>query len=149
MNRNEWSDIARCVGIKRSPAKYKAIANMWDLLQALYCTYHGPSPLNCAAVAKAFHRHCTVGRASWYLVSLVHDVDGMLQNIWPFGLAMYFGDLSQSINHFLKHGRQVEREDEVPRLGLGLANQVGRQLGGLVLLNQKAQHRSSDVLPTF
>ena len=32
-------DIARCLGIGLSTAKYKAIANMWDLLQALYCTY--------------------------------------------------------------------------------------------------------------
>ena len=30
----------------------------------------------------------------------------MLQNIWPFGLAMYSGDISESINccFFLKHG---------------------------------------------
>ena len=32
-------DIARCLGIRPSTAKYKAIANMWDLLRALYCTY--------------------------------------------------------------------------------------------------------------
>ena len=45
-----WPDIARCLGIRPSTAKYKAIANMWDLLQALYYTYQGPDPLNCAAV---------------------------------------------------------------------------------------------------
>ena len=28
----------------------------------------------------------------------------MLQNIWPFGLAMFSGDISESINRFLKHG---------------------------------------------
>ena len=28
----------------------------------------------------------------------------MLQNIWPFGLAMFCGDISESINRFLKHG---------------------------------------------
>ena len=27
-----WPDIARCLGIRPSTAKYKAIANMWDLL---------------------------------------------------------------------------------------------------------------------
>jgi hypothetical protein len=47
-----WPDIAKCLGIRPSTAKYKAIANMWDLLQALYCTYQGPNPLNCAAVAR-------------------------------------------------------------------------------------------------
>ena len=28
-----WPDIARCLGIRPIMAKYKAIANMWDLLQ--------------------------------------------------------------------------------------------------------------------
>ena len=98
-----WPDIAKCLGITPSTAKYEAIANMWDLLQALYCTYHGPNPLNCAAVARDFRRECTVG-TSWYLLSLEHDVDTMLQNIKPFELAMFSGDISESINRFLKHG---------------------------------------------
>ena len=34
-----WPDIARCLGIRPSTSKYKAIENLWDLLQALYCTY--------------------------------------------------------------------------------------------------------------
>ena len=104
-----WPDIARCLGIRPSTSKYKAIANLWDLLQALYCTYQGPNPLNCAAVAKDFRRHCTVGTTSWYLLSLEHDVDAVLQNIWPFGLAMFWGDISQSINRFLKHGHNEHR----------------------------------------
>ena len=48
----------------------------------------------------------------------------MLQNIWPFGLAMFCGDISKSINRFLKHGHnehnnrggggcQMEGVDEV------------------------------------
>ena len=37
-------------------------------------------------------------------MSLEHDVDTMLQNIHPFGLAMFSGDISQSIYRFLKHG---------------------------------------------
>ena len=36
-----WPDITRCLGIRPSTAKYKAIANLWDLLQALYCTCQG------------------------------------------------------------------------------------------------------------
>ena len=99
-----WPDIARCLGIRPSTPKYKAIANLWEVLQAVYCTYQGPTPLNCAAVASDFRRHCTVGTASWYLMSLQHDVDTMLQNIKPFGLAMFSGDISESINRFLKHG---------------------------------------------
>ena len=99
-----WPDIAGSLGITPSSAKYKAIANLWDLLQALYCTYEGRNPLSCAALAKDFRLHCTVGTASWYLLSLEHDVDAMLQNICPFGLAMFSGDVSESINRFLKHG---------------------------------------------
>ena len=34
-----WPDIARCLGIRPSLARYKAIANLWDLLQSLCCTY--------------------------------------------------------------------------------------------------------------
>ena len=70
-----WPDIARCLGIRPSTAKYKAIANLWVVLQALYCTYRARNPFNCAAVAKDFRGHSTVGTASWYLLSVVHDVD--------------------------------------------------------------------------
>ena len=65
-----WPDIAKCLGIRPSTAKYKATANLWDLLQALCCTYQGPNPLNCAVVARDFRRHSTVGTATWYLLSL-------------------------------------------------------------------------------
>ena len=51
----------------------------------------------------------------------------MLHNVWPFGLAMFCGDISESMNRFLKHchnehsncggggggGCQVEAVDEV------------------------------------
>ena len=77
---------------------------MWDLLQTLYCTYQGPNPLNCGATAHDIRGQCTIATASWYLLSLEHDVDAMLQNIWPFGLAMFCDDISKSINRFLKHG---------------------------------------------
>ena len=58
-----WPDIARRLGIRPSTAKYKAIATLWELLQPLLCTYQGPNPLNCAAVARDFQQHCTVGTA--------------------------------------------------------------------------------------
>ena len=82
---------------------------MWDPLQALYCTYQGPNPLNCAAVARDFWRHCTVGTASWYLLSLGHDLDTILQNIKPFGVAMFSGDISESINRFRNHGHNEHK----------------------------------------
>ena len=99
-----WPDITWCLNIRPSKARYKVIAILWDLLQALYCTYQGTNPLNCAAVARDFRPHCTVGTASWYLLSLEHDVDAGLQNIKPFELAVFSGHISESINRFLKHG---------------------------------------------
>ena len=36
-----WAYIARCLGIRLGSAKYKAVPNMWNLLQALYCIYLG------------------------------------------------------------------------------------------------------------
>ena len=78
--------------------------HLWDLQQALYCTYEGSTPLNCAAVAKDFCRRPNVGTALWYLLSLEHDVDALLQNLLPFGLAIFCGVISESINRILKHG---------------------------------------------
>ena len=130
-----WLDIARGLGIRPSTAKYKAIANLWDLLQALYCTYEGPNPLNCAAVARDFRRHCTVGTASWYVLSLEHDVDTMLHNIKPFGLAMFSGDISESVNRFLKHGHN----EHTHRGGGGLSGGVGgRGVGSSVVGHPQA-----------
>ena len=53
----EWPDIARCLGIRLGSAKYKAIAQIWDLVQALYCTYESPKPLNCRAVKHGHNEH--------------------------------------------------------------------------------------------
>ena len=97
----------------------KSIANMWDLLQALYCTHQGPNPLNCAAVARDFRRGCTFVTASWYLLSLEHDIDTMLQNTKSFGMAMFSGvfRFSESINRFLKHGHSSLEGGPVGRRG--------------------------------
>ena len=96
-------DTAKSLGIRAGWDKYKAVAKVWDLWKALYCTYPSLEPLSCQVVAQDFRRHCTVSNASWYLVSLECDVDALLQKIPPFVLAMYYGDIPQSINHFSKH----------------------------------------------
>ena len=84
-----WPDIARCLGFRLGSAKYKAAANMGDLLQALYCTYKGTNLVNCAAVAG----HCITGTASWYR---------------PRRLGIGVGNILwrhfKSIKNFLKHG---------------------------------------------
>ena len=118
--------ILRTASIRPSSAKYKAIANMWDVLQALYCTCYGPNLLNFAAAARHFRRHCTIGTASRYLVSLEHDVHAMLHNIWPFGLAMVCGDISESINRFLKYGHNKDSNGGGGGLGGGVDEVSGR-----------------------
>ena len=102
-------------------AKYKPVTNMWHVLQALYCTYQGPNLLNCATMAEDFRRNYTVGTASWYLLSIDHDVDAMLQSIWTFGLAIFCGDISKSISYFLKHGhnKHTNRGGEAFHRGWG------------------------------
>ena len=60
-----WPDIARCLGIRAGWAKYKAVSNMWDLLQALYGTYQGPNLLNYAATAEDFCPHWSASLRRW------------------------------------------------------------------------------------
>ena len=91
---------ARLPDVRTGTAKYKAVANMWALLEALYCTYQPPPPPSCVALAADFCRHCIVGTTSWHLLSLECHVDAMLRNSWPFGLAMFSGDVSECINCF-------------------------------------------------
>ena len=50
-----------------------------NMLEPLYCAYQ-----RLDAVADSFCYHCTVGTASWFLLSLERDVDAVLQNILPF-----------------------------------------------------------------
>ena len=73
---------------------------------------HTPTP-QCAVVAADFRRHCTDGTTSWYLLSLECNVDAMLKNMWPFGLAMFSGDVSESINRFLQlwHNKHSNRQE--------------------------------------
>ena len=54
----------------------------------------------------------------------------MLQNINPFGLPMFSGDISESINRFLKHGHNEHSN----RGGGGLSGGGGgRDVGSLVV----------------
>ena len=104
-------DIARCLGKRPDSAKYNAAETVRDLLQALYFTYNGPNPLNHAARAQDFRRHCTLGTASWYLLILEQDVEAIWRNIWPFQLAMFCGDISKSLNRFPKHGHNEHNNE--------------------------------------
>ena len=70
----------------------------------------------------------------------------MLQNIKPFGMAMFSGDISESINRFLKHGHnehsnvegggcRVEGVDEVSgRQWSAIHSEANVQAEGITLL---------------
>ena len=64
-----WPDIFRCLSIRPSTAEYKAITNLWALLQALFCTYQGPNPLNSATVARDF----PVALYCWYNIMVATE----------------------------------------------------------------------------
>ena len=69
-------------------------------------------------------------------MSLEHDVDTMLQNIKPFGLAILSGDISESINPFMKHGQNEHSNRGGCRVE-GVDEVSGRRLSAI--------HREADV----
>ena len=42
------------------------------------------------------------GKGGHYLLILEHDADRILGNIFPYGLAMFCGDIVESLNRLLK-----------------------------------------------
>ena len=50
----------------------------------------------------AFCEHGAPGSASHYLLFLEEDADRLLEDIWPFGMAMFSNDIVESLNRFLK-----------------------------------------------
>ena len=75
---------------------------MAKLLKDLYHTYQVGTCPQCRAAAAAFREHCAPRSASHYLLFLDEDADHVLDDIWPFGLAMFSNDIVQSLNRFLK-----------------------------------------------
>ena len=75
---------------------------MAKLLKDLYHTYQVGTRPQCRAAAAAFREHCAPRSASHYLLFLEEDVDRVLDDIWPFGLAMFSNDIVESLNRCLK-----------------------------------------------
>ena len=80
----------------------KAVIAMGKLCAALYSTYHKPSTLECAKVARRFQEEICPCLRSPYLLFLRRDTRRVLDAIRPWGCAMFSGDVVESLNAFLK-----------------------------------------------
>ena len=97
-----WPDLALLLAVAPDEPLYKAVVDMAKLMRDLYHTYQvGPRP-QCRAIAAALHEHCAPRFACQYLLFLEEDADRLLEDIWPFGMAMFSGDIVESLNRFLK-----------------------------------------------
>ena len=94
-----WPDLALLLAVAPDEPLYKAVVDMAQLLRDLYHTYQvGPRP-QCRAIAVAFR---DPGSASHYLLVLEEDADRLLEDLWPFSMAMFSNDIVESLNRFLK-----------------------------------------------
>ena len=75
---------------------------MAQLLWDPYHTYQVGPRLQCRAIAAAFREHCAPRSACHYLPFLEEDADRLLDDIWPFGMAMFSNDIVGSQKRFLK-----------------------------------------------
>ena len=75
---------------------------MGKLCAALYSTYHKPSTLKVAKVARRFQVEICLRLRSPYLLWLRRDARRVLDAIRPWGCAMFSGDVMESLNAFLK-----------------------------------------------
>ena len=97
-----WPDVALLLSVGPEEPLYRAVMGMPKLLNDLYHTYQVGTRPQCRAAAAAFREHCAPRSASHYLLFLEEDADRVLDNIWPFGLAMFSNDIVESLNRFLK-----------------------------------------------
>ena len=97
-----WPDVALLLSVGPEEPLYRAVMGMAKLLKDLYHTYQVGTRPQCRAAAAAFREHCAPRSASHYLLFLKEDADRVLDDIWPFGLAMFSNDIVESLNRFLK-----------------------------------------------
>ena len=97
-----WPDVALLLSVGPEEPLYRAVMGMAKLLKDLYHTYQVGIRPQCRAAAAAFRKHCAPRSASHYLLFLEEDADRVLDDIWPFGLAMFSNDIVESLNRFLK-----------------------------------------------
>ena len=95
-----WPAIAHLLHVPLRAQE--AVIAMGKLCVALYSTYHKPSTLKCATVARRFQEEICPRLRSPYLLCLRRDARRVLDAIRPWGCAMFSGDVVESLNAFLK-----------------------------------------------
>ena len=69
---------------------------------ALYQTWHDPLALQIGEVARAFRSALCPTPKSPYLVFFIYDCKRVVQNMKPYGMGMFCGDLVESANAVIK-----------------------------------------------
>ena len=98
-----WPDLGLLLAMAPDEPLYKAVvdtAHLWNQYQ----TYQVGPRHQCRAIAAAFREHCAPGLPSHCLLFLEEDANRLLQDIWPFSMAVFSNDIVQSLNRFLKQG---------------------------------------------
>ena len=73
-----------------------AVTGMARALTALYQGWHDPEALNILQAARAFGKALCPDSKSPYLVFFIHDCKSGVENIKPYGMGMFSGDLLES-----------------------------------------------------
>ena len=99
-----WEDIAAHLEIGNKARR--AVLDVRKMVSELYVTYqpHRPQSDYCKRVIRNFRKHVVRrrGGGGHYLLILEYDADRILANIFPYGLAMFCGDIVESLNRLLK-----------------------------------------------
>ena len=91
-----WEDI--CEVLRPCKATRQAVLGMRALLSALYVSFQDPYPPQCAPVARAYRKAICPDSKGHYLLFLEEDCQHVLADIYPYGMAMFSGDVVESLN---------------------------------------------------
>lgn len=100
-----WQYIAPLCPPSVTHDQKSAITDLGRLLGRLYRTRQDRDPGladDCAEVGQRVREHCFPDSKSSYLQLLEHDVPVLLRKIFPWGLAMYCQDTTETVNAKLK-----------------------------------------------
>ena len=96
-----WPAIAHLLHVPRR--SQKALIAMGKMCAALYSTYHKPSTLKCAKVARRLREEICPRLRSLFLLWLRRGARRLLDAICPCGCSIFSGDVVEFLNAFLKN----------------------------------------------
>ena len=95
-----WEEIANLLQV--GPNTKKAVADMYMLLQNPYTTRYNVKALKGKRIAKKFRQAILPTVRSYYFLWMEQHARRMLKGIAPPELAMFSGDVVESMNAILK-----------------------------------------------